>query len=389
MKRVLIITSNFPRWEGDPHSPWLLALMARLQARGYTFEVMAPAFRGQGAHYIGAVPVHRFRYAPAAWEILTHEDGAPNKLARQPWLLLLLPGYMLSGLLLAWRLGGSGHFDVIHVHWPLPQGLFGLLARWRSRARLVTTLYGSGLVLARRFPGLNRFLRFFARRCDAVAAISDFTARQVQAVADVTPAVIPYGVAVPPLQTYPSVPGRILVVGRLIPRKGHSYLLRALARLHDVPDAHLVVVGEGQERPGLERLCAELGLQQRVQFTGRVPDAELQQLYQSCQIFVLPAIVDDRGDTEMLGMVVPEAMRYGKPVIVTDVGGLVDTVVAGESGLVVPQMDVEALAAALRALLLDADLAERLGRAGYEAVRAKFSWSAVLAAVQALYGGEG
>ena len=413
MTRVLIVTTNYPRWEGDPHSPWLLALMARLREQGYQFDALAPSFEGLGDHVIDGVQVYRFRYAPARWETLTHEEGAPNKIRKQPLYLLLLPFYLLAGAWAAWRLGRRERYDIIHVHWPVPQGVFGWLAvvaakdlgglrrppRSRSRRvdstppspsarrpRLVATFYGADLVMAQRFPFLKPFVRWFARRCDDLAAISSYTARELTAITGRAPRVIPYGIELPPERDWPATPGRVLTVGRLIARKGHIYLIRAMAHLRDLPDAHLVIVGEGHERAALEAEIERLGLEDRVTLTGRVSDEELEAYYQSCQVFALPAIVDEAGDTEMLGMVSLEAMRYCKPVIASNVGGVPDIVVDGESGVLVPQKDPEALAAAIRRVLTDPDLARRLGHGGYRFARAHFSWESVAQATRAMYG---
>ena len=97
MSRLLIITTNFPRWPGDPHSPWLVELLGLLREQGIQIEVLAPAYAGQGNQQIYEMPVHRFRYAPARWETLTHDEGAPNKIRRNPWYLLLLPIYLAAG----------------------------------------------------------------------------------------------------------------------------------------------------------------------------------------------------------------------------------------------------------------------------------------------------
>ncbi len=386
MTRVLIVTTNYPRWEGDPHSPWLLALMARLREKGYEFDVLAPAFQGLANHRIGETPVYRFRYAPARWETLTHEEGAPNKIRKNPLYLLLLPFYVLAGMRASWRLGRTGRYEIIHVHWPVPQGLFGLLARRAGGGRLVATFYGADLVLAQRFSFLKPFVRRFAGQCDDLAAISSYTARELTALSGREPRIIPYGIHLPPEQDWPATPGRILTVGRLIARKGHLYLLRAMALLLDLPDAHLVIVGEGHEREALEAEIGRLGLADRVTLTGRVSDAELEAYYQSCQVFALPAIVDESGDTEMLGMVSLEAMRYCKPVIASRVGGIPDIVVDGESGVLVPQKDAEALAAAIRQVLTDESLARRLGRDGYHFARKHFSWESVERATLTMYG---
>ena len=387
MKKALIITTNFPRWEGDPHSPWLVELLGLLQTRGFQVDVLAPAYKGLGDQIIHGMQVTRFRYAPARWETLTHEEGAPNKIRKNPLYLLLLPSYLLAGVIAAWRQGRRQRYDVIHVHWPAPQGVLGMAAQRAGGGRLVATFYGADLVMSRRFPGVQRFLRSFVRRCDDVAAISTFTARELQAATDVTPRLIPYGIAVPPtLPTEPGQPGLILTVGRLIARKGHIYLIEAMSLLQDIANARLVIVGEGHERPALEAAVRERSLEGRVTLAGRVSDEELQRLYRACQVFVLPSIVDNSGDTEMLGMVLLEAMRYGKPVVAAEVGGVVDIVIAGETGLLVAQRNAAALADAIRRLLTDPALAVRLGEAGYAHARDHFSWDAVMAETLALYG---
>ncbi len=386
MTKVLIVTTNFPRWEGDPHSPWLVELLTMLRQRGLAIEILAPAYAGQGSHTVHGFQVHRFRYAPARWETLTHDEGAPNKIRRNPRYLLLLPTFLLAGALAAWRLGRAARPDIIHVHWPMPQGLPGLFARWAGRGRLVATFYGADLVMSRRFKFVKPLVRAFTRQCADVAAISSFTAREVERVTGVTPRVIPYGIAVPPeSSSTPGEPGMILTVGRLIARKGHAYLIEAMTQLTSA-NAHLVIVGEGHERPELERHVHALHLEDRVTFAGRVSDAELQRHYQACQVFVLPAIVDSSGDTEMLGMVSLEAMRYGKPVVATRVGGVADIVQDGATGLLVEQRNPAMLAAAIDRLLADPALADTLGQAGYCFARDHFSWEAILQQTLALYG---
>lgn len=384
--KVLIITTNYPRWEGDPHSPWLVELLGLLRQRGLEIDVLAPAYGGQGSHTIHGLQVRRFRYAPARWETLTHDEGAPNKIRRNPRYLLLLPTYLLAGALAAWRLGRAGGYDILHVHWPMPQGLLGLMAQWAGGGRLVATFYGADLVMSRRFKVVRPLVRSFARRCADVAAISSYTAQEVQQSTDITPRVIPYGIAMPPDdEAWPAQAGMILTVGRLVARKGHAFLIEAMAKL-DAPHAHLVIVGDGHERPDLESRVSALRLEDRVTFAGRVSDAELNRLYQACQVFVLPAIVDSSGDTEMLGMVSLEAMRYCKPVVATQVGGIGDIVQEGVTGLMVEQRDAGALAVAIDRLLADADLAMCLGQAGYQYARDHFSWEAVLQQTLALYG---
>ena len=124
---------------------------------------------------------------PGRWETLTHEEGAPNKIRVNPLYLLLVPLYVLSGLWAAWQMGRRGRYDLIHVYWPVPGGLFGLAARWAGGGRLILTVLGAELVLARRFFFVAPFMRLVAKQADGVAAISTFTCRELTALREWCP----------------------------------------------------------------------------------------------------------------------------------------------------------------------------------------------------------
>jgi phosphatidylinositol alpha-1,6-mannosyltransferase len=403
--KVLYLVTNFARWEGDPHSPWLVEQALRLRERGVESAVLAPSYKGLRDHEIHGIPVYRFRYFPSRWEDLTHLEGGPNKIKNPLYLPLILP-YMFFGTLAVIRHCRRQRYDVLHVHWPLPQGVFGLVGQNISGARLVTSFHGAELLLTRRYPFLKPVLRYIVKRSDAVSANSSFTASLVRELADVEVKVIPYGSTivardVPPIAAGPEPrpeplgpeprdegrhgERRILFVGRLIERKGLPYLIEAMDLLPSELRVRLDIVGAGGQRPLLERLVKDKSLAEQVFFQGRIPYAELAELYAGCDLFVLPAIVDSRGDTEGLGVVLVEAMSYKKPVIATNVGGIPDIVHHNETGILVKQRDPQALAQAIEAVLTDENRARELGQAGFAYVKEYFSWPRIVDQVMALY----
>jgi glycosyltransferase involved in cell wall biosynthesis len=171
-------------------------------------------------------------------------------------------------------------------------------------------------------------------------------------------------------------------VGRLVERKGVTHLVEAVRRL---PAARLTVIGDGPERTSLAAQIAEGSLGDRVTLRGRVSEAELKDAYASSDVLVLPSILDARGDTEGLGVVLLEAMSYGVPVIGSNLGGITDIVRDGETGLLVPPGDPVQLAAALQRLATDRDLAQRLGEGGRKHVATAFGWPAIMAQWEACY----
>jgi glycosyltransferase involved in cell wall biosynthesis len=388
--RVLHIVTAFPRDPTDLVTHWLVELLKHLRARGVDVEVFTSSYKGAGDHTHAGIPVRRFRYFFRRWENLTHEEAAPDRLRRSVLYRFIVVFYVLAGTLAAWRLCRRERFDVVHVHWPFPLALFGLAARLASGAPVVTTFYGAELRwITSPLPLVRRFLAWAARRSARVIAISSHTAEEVRRIAPVPVDVIPYGIGI---EASPNAAPRaardpvftILFVGRLVQRKGVVYLIRALRRVRP-GNARLVIVGDGPERIRLEQVAREEGVLDRVEFWGRVSHATLREAYLRANLFVLPSIVDSRGDTEGLGVVLLEAMSYRVPVIASDVGGITDIVDDGRTGLLVPPSDVESLATAIQRVAQDPVRAAALAEAGYRHMRERFSWDAISARWENVY----
>ena len=390
--RVLHVVTAFPRSREDVIVPWLVELLKRLPAAGYEVEVFTSAYRGGGGESYEGIRVHRFRYFLARWEDLTHDEAAPDRMRRSLLYRVLPMFYIAGGLWAIWRLARRGHFDIIHVHWPVPHVLFGWLARKASgrQTRLVTSWYGVELRWVQSsLPWLRGFVRWALRTSDAVVAISSYTAREIARFANVHVRVIPYTLGFSETHPVRRSAGdgsfRILFVGRLVERKGVTYLIDAVKRLPSDIRALLTVIGEGPERTALEAQANVSGLDGRVDFRGRVGDEALQEAFATSDVLVLPSIVDARGDTEGLGVVLLEAMSCGVPVVGSRAGGIVDIIEDEESGLLVPPADPDELARALERLARNSALAARLGAAGERRVRAAFGWPEIMRSWEECY----
>ena len=171
--------------------------------------------------------------------------------------------------------------------------------------------------------------------------------------------IVHYGIRAGPAPEAYDGPPRLLCVGRLIPIKGHLVLLRAFAQaLDEVPQLELRVAGRGPLDPALRSIIDELGLGSRVQLLGQV--SPIQKAIEDAGVVVVPSL------GEGFGMVALEAMERARPVIASAVGGLVDIVRDGETGILVPPGEVEPLARAIADLVSNPDRAARLGAAGRE-----------------------
>ena len=171
--------------------------------------------------------------------------------------------------------------------------------------------------------------------------------------------IVHYGIREGEVPTPYDGPPRLLCVGRLIPIKGHLVLLRAFAAaLREVPELELRVAGRGPLHPALRSLVSELRLGPHVRLLGQV--APIQKAIEEVGVVVVPSL------GEGFGMVALEAMERARPVIASAVGGLVDIVRDGETGILVPAGEVEPLARAIVELVTDPERAARLGAAGRE-----------------------
>lgn len=377
--RVLVLSSVYPRAEGDPEVPWLRTLMGKLKERGAYVRLLVPAWKGLPDHEIEGIPVLRFRYATKSLETLTGEEGAPNKMARKPWMKLLAIPYMIFGALRCLRETWKWRPHVLYANWPFPHTLMAMPASLIFNVPIVSQFYGAELLLRRKSPWVERFLRMAALHSRRVLANSSYTANQVRDIEPVTVQIVPHGASCPAsLEVPPPPPGApvILFVGRHVERKGICFLIEAMALLRH-GEARLCIAGQGDLTEKLKAQALASPAAARITFAGRVGAEQLDRLYLDSTVFVLPAIVDSRGDTEGLGTVPLEAYEHLRPVVASKVGGIPDVVKDGLTGLLVPPEDPKALAEAIDQILDDPELAARMAEQGRKLAREHFSWERI------------
>ncbi|MFI5323867.1 MAG: glycosyltransferase [Thermodesulfobacteriota bacterium] len=166
----------------------------------------------------------------------------------------------------------------------------------------------------------------------------------------------------------------VLTIARLDKQKGHKFLLKAA---RDVPSTLFVFVGDGPERENLENEALELGLNDRVIFLGRRND--ISALLDGCDLFVLPSLF------EGLPLSIMEAMAAGKPVIASDIGGIDELIINGNTGYLTPPGDPQALATAINMLLSTPRLSQKIAAAGQALVFKEFSADQMLKGITDIY----
>jgi phosphatidyl-myo-inositol dimannoside synthase len=242
---------------------------------------------------------------------------------------------------------------------------------------------------AKEIPRRARLAAFAVKRARVSIAISAYSADLIAATGTsaVDVRLIPPGVDLPADPTpLPAARPTFVTVARLEDRyKGHDVLIDALPAVRErVPDVEWVVIGDGPLRGELQARARARGVADAVRFLGAVDDRSREEWLRRSHLLAMPSRLPGAGLAgEGFGIVYLEAAACGKPVVAANVGGALDAVDAGETGLLVDPADPRAVADAIVALLLDPALARRLGEAGARRAQ-RFTWPAIAERVEAV-----
>ena len=285
-------------------------------------------------------------------------------------------------------------FDIFHAHFPDPLTHLASELLPRHVKRVIT--WHSEIVRQKRVLAIYKpFLQGVSRRADAIVAATAAhfqSSRLIPADIPVSQRhVIPYGMDFSAMELTERTEtlrdriketaggrGLVFALGRHVYYKGFDVLIDAIHQM----DAYLILGGDGPLREDLERRATKLGIAERIQFPGRIPESDLAAYFHACDVFCLPSV----NEMEAFGLVQLEAMVCGKPVVCTQLNNGVNVVnVEGVTGLAVPVGDSRVLGEALSRLLGDALLRERLGQQARGRALGAYSLSAMVASHVKLY----
>jgi teichuronic acid biosynthesis glycosyltransferase TuaC len=277
------------------------------------------------------------------------------------------------------RLRREFPFDLVHAHYAAPAG--DAVRRGGIRRPLAVSVHGGDLLaVAEESAAGGRAVRRALRHAAVVLANSAGMAARSRALGATTTRVVHLGSDLP-AETHAAPPDRLVTVGNLIARKRHADVLRALWLLRDRhPAVEWVVVGDGPERAALERLAGELGLTDRVRFTGALPPEQAADEARRAAMFVLPSV------DEAFGVAYIEAMAGGVPAIgCRGEDGPEEIAAAGDGIRLVSPADPEDLAREIGMLLENDAWRHELGAAARATVASAFTWEACGRATVAAY----
>lgn len=388
--KIGVITSAYPEFEDDPHGIFVHRLMREIRKQGHEVHILAPFAGGKAKYNLEGISVERFNYFyPKRFQRLAGRAGMIDNVKEGFLVKIQVLSFLFFNVFYSIR--NLRKMDIIHVQWPIPNGLGAIFLRKVYGIPYINTIHGEEVYLSKRYHTLFA-LKWLVNNSIKTITNSTITKEScIEAGLDkVKLDVIPFGVDTEFFKPI-KIPKdeklfQILSVGYLIERKGFEYLIKAIKEVikkHD--NVRLLIVGSGPLENKLKNLIKELALEGTVSILKNVSDNELLKLYNSSDLFILPSVVDSQGNTEGLGVVLLEAMACGLPVIGSNVGGITDIIKDGLTGLLVEEKDFIGISGSIITLIENENLREELSNKGHKLVSTKFSWDKVARRYNEIY----
>jgi len=388
--KIGVITSAYPEFEDDPHGIFVHRLMREISKQGHEVHILAPYTGKKTKYVLEGVHVERFHYFyPKRFQNLCGRSGMIDNVKEGVLVKLQVLTFLFFNIIHSLtKLKGM---DVVHVQWPIPNGLGALFLKKIYGIHYINTIHGEEVYLSKRYHTLFA-LKWFVN--NSVKTITNSSATLNSCLENNLEKekldIIPFGVDTnffkPLTISRNENIFQILAVGYLIERKGFEYLIKAVKKvLNKYKNVQLTIVGSGPLEKKLKNIIKELKLDSNAKIMKNVSDEELLYLYNSSDLFVLPSVVDSQGNTEGLGVVLLEAMACGLPVIGSDTGGIPDIIQDCETGLLVPEKDISKLSNAILSLIENKELREKIAVNGYNKVRERFSWEKIAESYLSVY----
>lgn len=374
-KKILITASTFPRWEGDTEPRFILDYAKSIQ-KYYDVTILVPADPNAAeSEELEGIQIKRYHYFPIhKFETLCYPGAIVPRIKEKKVRALLVPFLMISLWFNLIKL--RSQFDLVHVHWMIPQGI---VQSGVGKIPYILTGHGGDITSLNMFPIKQMKVRAM-KKASHITVVSEKLKEYIMSVyPNEKTTVKSMGCDTSAFSSQNRVENFfnqgdkkvVLFVGRLAEVKGVEYLIDAVGKLDDVK---LVIVGKGDLEDKLKQRAVPLG--DKVEFIGAKTHAELSTIVPSADVFVAPSVTASDGGKEGFGLVIIEAMASGVPVVASNSGGIPFTVKNEMNGLLTEERDVDGIAAAIRRVLDDQELRDKLVNNGSETAQ-KYDYSEV------------
>ncbi len=402
--KVCLLTHGYPRFLSDTTAPFIESIAETLQKHGASVTVLTPdtpKFTRTTADHSINLKTYRY-FFPRRLQLLGYANTLVNDCELKRYVYLLAPFMFLSAIFQLLRLHRKHCFDVIHAHWLLPNGFIGAIVSKLYKIPLVITLHGSDIFVSKLNPVFKAIAKWTLKHTAMVTSVTPTFLPELAAlgVPEEKRCLIPNGVdpeVFPPptpkqlaeLRNKLSIPEEqrvVFALGRIVLKKGFDTLIRALSYMREkCPQTTVIIGGDGSDLGRLKTLAKEKGVSDIIRFTGTINRLEVPIYFYLCDLFVLPAVVDPKGNMDGCPIVILEAMACGKPVVASAISGIPIVVQNGKTGLLVEEKNPDALASAIVSLLENSAKREQFGKAAQQRIQNELTWTKTIEQFISIY----
>jgi glycosyltransferase involved in cell wall biosynthesis len=371
--KIAILSTSFPRFKGDYIANFFLEIALRL-ARNNKVSVVCPHDKGiKQFEIINGVRIKRFKYMPSKLENLAYGDGMAINLKKNILMKLMFIPFLTSFLFKSIK--EVKNSDIVIANF-VPSALIGLFLRKIYKKPVILTVHR----IVENKGIMGKINKYVFENVDSVIFNSSYTQKKLFKFAKPKhQKIIFVGIENDRFnQKERHYDGKrklkIISIGRLIEKKGYCYLIDAISEIEKKYPNKLEVniIGWGSLENSLNKQINKLGLQ-NINLLGGKPPGEIPKYLDSSDLFVLSSIIDSKGETETLGVVLMEAMASGLPVIGSRVGGIVD-VISEDSGFFIEQKNTKDLVEKISRFLEEPQLIEKKSKSAIKRARRLFDW---------------
>jgi glycosyltransferase involved in cell wall biosynthesis len=375
--RVLFITHNYIRRQGDFAGVFLHLLARKLKEHNVDVLVVAPHDGGLKEYeIIDGVRIFRFRYGPDEEETFAYRGDMDRQLFRNPFKIFRLYKFLQAANRKAQRIIEKEAIDVVSIHWAVPNGLIGyrLKKKYGDKIRLVLSSHGTDIRLLTGVPLVYNFFRRVIRQAEKWTVVSNYLKSLINQKSpefddriEVVPLPNDETIFHPDREIHKE-PQYIVSVARLTAQKRIPVLIEAMKKVTaEIHNARLEIFGAGPEKERLNKIIMKSGLDNNIKILDPVPQPELSKIYCRAGMVILNSV--DEG----FGLALTEAALCMTAVIGTNSGGIPDIIEHEKTGLLVPPDNADMLAEAIIRLIKDNRLRSQLALNGYNHAVANFS----------------
>jgi glycosyltransferase involved in cell wall biosynthesis/ubiquinone/menaquinone biosynthesis C-methylase UbiE len=397
-KKILTLTSSFPRHVGDISGNFVYKLANELKERGFEIIFLTPHYPDTKLKEdVDGLKVYRFPYFyPFKYQKLHREDGIVYYLKNSHLAKMQVILLFLSELFYAIKIIRKEKIDIIHSHWLLPQGLVGSICRKIFGIPHITTIHSSEITLIKKIPFGRRIMEFVVNNTDKIVSVSshrasevlNFISPKISKTAKEKIDIIPMGVDLSEirneinkdeLKAKYGINSKfvVLFVGRLVEVNGCEYLIKSFKSVvNKISDVQLIIAGSGSLEFKLKKMVTDQNMEEYIRFDGPVEHTKICDYYSLSDILVFPSIVDSSGFEEGLPVVLLEALVAGKPVVATKTKGVMEVIKDEWNGVLVEQKNSEQIAEKVLELFNDEKLRIEISKNALETAK-KYDWDVI------------